>query len=74
MTAAGQKNASVAVVVLAHNEQRRIGRCLASLPCDDPEYDIHVVVNGSSDGTTAIVAKAAARHSNLTLHDWAEPG
>jgi glycosyltransferase involved in cell wall biosynthesis len=74
MTAAGQPNASVAVVVLAHNEQRRIGQCLASLPCDDPEYAIHVVVNGSSDGTAAIVAQAAASHDNLTLHEWAEPG
>ncbi|KPF88636.1 hypothetical protein IP81_17755 [Novosphingobium sp. AAP83] len=74
MTAAGQTHASVAVVVLAHNEQRRIGRCLASLPRDDPEYEIHVVVNGSSDGTAAIVAEAAALHGNLKLHDWAEPG
>lgn len=74
MTASGQPHASVAIVVLAHNEQRRIGLCLASLPCDNPEYAIHVVVNGSSDGTAAIVAQAAARHSNLTLYDWAEPG
>lgn len=74
MIASGQPHASVAVVVLAHNEQRRIGLCLASLPCGDPEYAIHVVVNGSSDGTAAIVAQAAARHDNLTLHDWPEPG
>lgn len=60
----------VAIVVLAHNEERRIGRCLASLPLGDEAYAIHVVVNGSSDRTAAIVAEAAARHANLTLHDW----
>ena len=70
----GRATASAAIVVLAYNEQRRIGRCLASLPCDDPDYIIHVVVNGSSDDTAAIVAEAARRHSNLILHDWPEPG
>jgi glycosyltransferase involved in cell wall biosynthesis len=74
MIDAGQTKASVAVVVLAHNEQRRIGRCLASLPCDDPDYVIHVVVNGSSDGTAKIVERFSASHKNLFLHDWPEPG
>lgn len=66
--------APVAVVVLAHNEQRRIARCLATLPLSDAGFSIHVVVNGSRDGTAAIVAEIAARNCNLTLHDWAEPG
>ncbi|MCX7285225.1 MAG: glycosyltransferase [Novosphingobium sp.] len=72
--AGGEEAAPVAVVVLAHNEERRIARCLATLPLSDPGFAVHVVVNGSRDGTAAIVAGIAARHENLTLHDWPEPG
>lgn len=64
----------VAVVVLAHNEERRIAACLRSLPLDDAGFAIHVVVNGSTDGTAAIVEGFAARHPQLTLHNWAEGG
>ncbi|MFN3425609.1 MAG: glycosyltransferase family A protein [Novosphingobium meiothermophilum] len=64
----------VAIVVLAHNEERRIARCLASLPLGNPAFAIHVAVNGSGDGTARIVADHAARHANLTLHDWPEGG
>lgn len=74
MTIAGEGAALVAVVVLAHNEERRIARCLATLPLSDAGYAIHVVVNGSRDRTALIVAGIAARHTNLTLHDWPEPG
>ncbi len=74
MSAAGKGSAAVAVVVLAHNEERRIARCLATLPLSEAGYAIHVVVNGSSDRTAAIVASVAAQHENLTLHDWPEPG
>lgn len=66
--------ALVAVIVLAHNEERRIARCLATLPLSDVGYSIDVVVNGSRDGTAAIVAEIAANHRNVTLHDWPEPG
>ncbi|HQS71164.1 MAG: family 2 glycosyl transferase [Novosphingobium sp. 28-62-57] len=70
----GADAAPVAVVVLAHNEERRIARCLATLPLSDAGFAIHVVVNGSRDSTAAIVASIAAQHDNLTLHDWPEPG
>ena len=74
MTAAGEETAPVAIVVLAHNEERRIARCLVTLPLSDAGFAIHVVVNGSRDGTAAIVAELAAEHANLTLHNWAEGG
>lgn len=70
----GEEMPPVAVVVLAHNEERRIERCLACLPLSDRAFAIHVVVNGSRDRTAMLVAQLAARHSNLFLHDWPEPG
>lgn len=60
----------IVVCVLAHNEERRIGACLASLPLGDPAVDVHVVVNGSSD-RTAEIARAVA---GVTVHDWAQGG
>ena len=60
---------AIVVLVFAHNEERRIGACLASLPLEDPAVAVHVVVNGSSDGTAAI-----AREFPVTVHDWPEPG
>jgi glycosyltransferase involved in cell wall biosynthesis len=60
----------IVVAVLAHNEERRIGACLASLPLGDPGVAIHVVVNGSTDGTAAI-ARAVGP---VTVHDWPQGG
>ena len=59
------KPADIVVIVLAHNEERRIAACLASLP-DAP---VHVVVNGSTDRTAAI-----ARTFGVTVHDWPAGG
>jgi hypothetical protein len=46
-----------AIIVLAHNEERRIGACLASLPLDDADVQVTVVVNGSGDRTADIVRR-----------------
>ncbi|MGH6785539.1 MAG: glycosyltransferase family A protein [Novosphingobium sp.] len=54
------------IVVLAHNEERRIARCLASLPVGAA---VHVVVNGSSDRTAEIACTFP-----VTVHDWPEGG
>ncbi|MBV1691525.1 glycosyltransferase [Novosphingobium sp. G106] len=59
----------IVVAVLAHNEERRIGACLASLPLGDPTVSVHVVVNGSRDRTAAI-----ARERRVIVHDWPEGG
>ena len=54
------------IAVLAHNEERRIARCLASLPLGDPAIEVHVVVNGSSDGT----AEIARGFAGVTVHEY----
>jgi glycosyltransferase involved in cell wall biosynthesis len=64
--------ARIIVAVLAHNEARRIGACLASLPLDDPSVAVHVVVNGSTDGTARIARDFG--QGRLTVHDWPQGG
>lgn len=57
------------VVVLAHNEERRIAACLSSL-AGEGAAAIHVVVNGSTDRTAEI-----ARASRLAaVHVYEEGG
>lgn len=58
------------VVVLAHNEERRIGTCLESLRDRPSDCAVHVVVNGSSDRT----AELASREEGVAIHDWAQGG
>ena len=62
----------IAITVLAHNEERRIGACLASLPLDDAEVTATVVVNGSSDRTADIVRDHASR--GVRLVEYTEAG
>lgn len=66
----------IIVAVMAHNEERRIGACLASLPLDDPAVAVHVVVNGSRDRTAAIARAWADRQGagRITVHDWQQGG
>lgn len=59
----------IIVAVLAHNEERRIGACLASLPLDSPNVAIHAIVNGSRDRTAEI-----ARGFPVTVHEWEQGG
>lgn len=63
-------NPRIVIAVLAHNEERRIARCLASLPSVDSRLEVHVVVNGSSDRT----AQIAGGFPGVTVHDYAEGG
>ena len=62
----------IAITILAHNEERRIGACLASLPLDDADVIATVVVNGSSDRTADIVREFEPR--GVRLVEYAEPG
>lgn len=62
------------IAVLAHNEEARIARCLASLlPLADGDR-LHVIVNGSTDRTADIARGIAAGHGDVTVHDWAQGG
>ena len=55
---------------MAHNEEARIGACLASLPCGEPGIAVHVVVNGTTDRT----AEIARSFTGATVHDWEQGG
>ena len=64
----------ITIVVLAHNEERRISACLDSLPLRDPAVAIHVVVNGPRDKTADIVRTYARRWPQISLHEYAQGG
>jgi len=61
---------AITIAILAHNEERRIGACLASLAALPEGTAVHVIVNGSRD-RTADVARAAG---SCFVHDYAEAG
>jgi glucosyl-3-phosphoglycerate synthase len=65
------------VVVPAHNEEERIGRCLEALACQvevDPEaYEVIVVLDGCDDATEAAVEAARLRFPEPALHVIAGP-
>ncbi len=58
---------SVLVAILAHNEEGRIGRCIASLLCEPGDFPVHVVVNGSGDHTAEIARSYGHR---VIVHDY----
>ncbi len=58
------------IVVLAHNEQRRIAACLGSLPLDEPGFETHVIVNGSADRT----AEIARGFVGVQVHEYKQGG
>lgn len=67
-----ERTGRIVIAVMAHNEERRIAACLASLPLDDPAVSVHVVVNGSTDGT-AMIARFLGQ-GRLTVHEWPQGG
>lgn len=64
---------TVAVGIFAHQEERRIAACLASLPLDRPDTLFHVLVNGSTDATVTRAREAAHGRTNVIVHDL-QPG
>jgi hypothetical protein len=66
--------AAITIAVLAHNEERRIGACLGSLRQAPAEAAVHVVVNGSTDGTAAIARAVAGGRPNWFVHEYEEAG
>lgn len=57
------------IIVIAFNEDRRIGACLEALLSQDAPiaYEILVVDDGSSDGTISTVEELQRHHQNLRL-------
>lgn len=64
----------IAVGIFAHQEERRIGTCLASLPLDRADTVYHVLVNGSTDATAARARDITAGRANVRVHDIAQGG
>ncbi len=62
------------IVVLAHNEERRIAACLRSLPLHERGFETHVVVNGSTDRTADIARNFAEQSDRIHVHEYAEGG
>lgn len=60
---------TVAVAIFAHQEEKRIGRCLSSLPLDRADMIFHVLVNGTTDGTVARARDVAGDRGNVIVHD-----
>ncbi|NWK98228.1 family 2 glycosyl transferase [Sphingobium lactosutens] len=65
---------TVAVAIFAHQEERRIAGCLASLPLDRPDTFFHVLVNGSTDATVERARHAARGRANVIIHDILQGG
>lgn len=65
---------TVAVAIFAYQEERRIGRCLASLPLDRRDTRYHILVNGSTDATAQRARNVAAENTNMIVHDLVEGG
>lgn len=65
-------SAPLCIAVLCHNEERRIERCLASLLPEAGSAPIHVIVNGSSDGTAEIARAVPA--ANIMVHEYSKGG
>lgn len=63
---------TICIGVLCHNEERRIGRCLASLLPEAGDAPIHVIVNGSSDRTAQIARAFPA--ANVRVHVYSQGG
>lgn len=64
----------IAVGIFAHQEERRIGTCLTSLPLDRADTVYHVLVNGSTDATAVRARDIAAGRANVRVHDIAQGG
>lgn len=60
---------TVAVAIFAHQEERRIALCLASIPLDRADTIFHVLVNGTTDSTVAIARTFAQSRPNVVVHD-----
>jgi glucosyl-3-phosphoglycerate synthase len=66
------------VVVPAHDEEERIGRCLAALAAqveaEPSSYEVIVVIDACADGTAAEVEAFRARRAEPAVHTIEGPG
>lgn len=62
------------VVIFAHNEERRIARCINSLPATSDDFAFHLLVNGSTDRTAAIARRLTTGLPHFEVHDLPHGG
>ena len=61
--------ARAVVAIFAHNEERRIARCLESLPLGSDDFEFHLLINGTTDHTAAIARATVGQLANFYIHD-----
>src|SRR3546814_16398476 len=59
---------NICASIFAHNEERRMGSCLNSLPLDRMDIAFHVLVNGSDDRTADRARNSACGRATVHLH------
>ena len=64
----------IAVGIFAHQEERRIDTCMASLPLDRPDTLFHILVNGSTDRTAQRARAATGGRAHVIVHEVPEGG
>ncbi len=57
------------VAIFAHNEARRIARCIGSLPTSSNAFEFHLLVNGATDATFNIAQSLTAKLPNFHIHN-----
>jgi glycosyltransferase involved in cell wall biosynthesis len=65
---------AITIAILAYQEEKRIVRCLESLPLGQAAVHVHVVVNGSNDNTADKARDVASRFATVSVHDFAQAG
>lgn len=65
---------TIAVGIFAHQEERRIGLCLRSLPIDRDDMRFHILVNGSTDATAEHARQIATGQAHVIVHDIPQGG
>lgn len=62
------QTALISVVVPAYNVEKFIAECLDSLVAqDDPDFEVIIVDDGSTDGTSAIITAYTERYTNFRV-------
>ena len=64
----------VLVAIFACNEERRIARCIESLPLQSEAFLFHLLVNGTTDRTASSARALTGGLSNFYVHDLATGG
>jgi len=62
---------TLSICIFAHNEERLLPCCVGALDgaADGADFEAHILVNGSSDGTAAIAKTLVSADPRLTAHE-----